>query len=131
MGFLLYLCKPVFYLVVMLVGARWLLAPGGRVRLGPWNVAPWLASPFYAALRLAIGIPGGSLAFFLLTDGHKRSVFIAVVFVSGLLCWLATLRLAYRAAPMSKVLTLAVLAEIVCATIDTLAAADARTLNFC
>ena len=121
MWMLVWLGKPLLYVMAFAVGARVF------ARWGPHYAWPaWLLVVLAALGRLAVGVPGGLLAVAADSDSHAASS--AILLVLGFALWLFAARVVFRKAPVSRLLLFACAAEAASGALDLLALAEVRTI---
>ncbi len=127
MGVLVFLAKPLIYLLAFVAATKLWKAHAPHTRLGP------VATVVLATLtRLLAGGVGGGVAGLLGGDAFAGSWSFRGILVSlGFVMWLGTTVLFFRKAPRRQVFGFAVVAETVSAAIDLWAIASLGSLRFC
>jgi hypothetical protein len=120
---LLFLLKPVFYVVAFTLAHVRFKAHGPHTKL-----AGWLAVLLATLMRIALGVAG---FFALMALSNSGAAYWVGIFVLGFLWWLLVAKVFFRRAPNTRLIAFAVVAELMSATIDYLTIVDLQDFRLC
>jgi hypothetical protein len=126
-GILLFLAKPLFYLASLAVASVIFKSHGPH-----WKMPPWLVVVLATIARLLVGgVSAAIVVSITISVDEPGFLFIPMLAAFGFVFWLATARIAFRRAPLGKLVAFAAIAEAMSATIDALALHDFSGIRFC
>jgi hypothetical protein len=128
---MIFLLKPIFYLLVFTFGALWLKSDGPHWRLPNWQIVTLATIVRYAA---GWGVFWGVFLLFHMvrkSDTLSSTAMLQIIIAFGFALWWLTARVAFRRAPRTKLLLFALLGELLSASIDYWLWRDLQHINIC
>jgi len=120
----LFLTKPLWYLILFALAARYFTDYGPH-----WRLPTWMIVVLATLVRYGAGFGPGMLA---MGANHISPVLFGVIlFGCGFALWLGVARVAFRRAPLAELVGFAVLGEVVSAGIDLLAWREISNIRIC
>jgi hypothetical protein len=129
-GLLAYLLKPFVYVAAFWIAMAVFRKHGAHAGFGGKPMAGWSLVVLATVARLALGVPVGMFAVFLIGDASRLGMF-AIIVPLGFLLWLCCARVAFPRAPLGGVAAFALAAEVVSGGIDYWAWDDLSSISFC